>query len=253
MKVSIITICFNNEKDIKATIESVVSQTYSNIEYIIIDGSSTDNTLNVIKKFETDISKVISENDDGIYDAINKGIQNSNGDILGLIHAGDELYDTSVIEKIVHHFKNNKIDALYGHSKIFSENGKKLVRINKSPEYHDKLFSYGWLPSHQSFYAKLNLFKKYGNYNLNYKIAADYELLLRFLLLEKVNVKLLDEYIVKFKLGGASSKSIVNILKQNKECFISWKENGLKIPFYTMGLKLLRKLVQIFSAKIFLR
>lgn len=249
-KISIITICFNNEKDIRKTIESAINQTYNNIEYIIVDGASTDNTLDIIKKYEKNISKLISEPDKGIYDAINKGIKYATGDIVGLIHAGDELYDSNVVEKIARFFSESNIDALYGHSKILSEDGSKVVRINKSPEYDKRLFRTGWFPSHQSFYAKRELFNKFGLYNLKYRIAADYELLFRFLYVNNVSVRLLDEFIVKFKIGGTSTKSIKNIVKLNKECIDAWDDNGFRIPFYTIPLKLLRKIKQVFYAKI---
>lgn len=250
MKVSIITICFNNEVGISDTINSVLNQNYSEIEYIIVDGASKDNTLNIIKSYGNKISKVISEPDRGIYDAINKGIKQSTGDIVGLIHAGDELFDDFVVEKIVQHFKNNDIDALYGHSKIVSEDGKKVVRINKSPSYNENLFRRGWLPSHQSFYVKRELFDKLGYYNIRYKIAADYDLLLRFIEIHKIKISLLDIFIVKFKLGGTSTKNISSIIEGNKECIKAWRENGLKISFYTFPMKFFRKGVQFISAKV---
>lgn len=250
LKVSIISISFNNEAEIENTIKSVINQTYNYIEYIIIDGASKDNTLDIIQKYKNNISVVISEPDKGIYDAINKGIKCATGDIVGLIHAGDELYDNNVIEKVARCFSESNIDALYGHSKILSEDGTKVVRINKSPEYNESLFRNGWFPSHQSFYAKRELFDKLGLYNLKYRIAADYELLLRFLYIRKVNVKLLDEYLIKFKVGGTSTKSVKNVIKLNKECIDAWNDNGIKIPFYTIPLKLLRKIKQIIDAKV---
>lgn len=250
MKVTIITICFNNEKEIVQTIKSVVDQTYPNIEYIIIDGASKDNTLILVNQFKMHISKIISEPDNGIYDAINKGIEVAKGDIVGLIHAGDELHDNFVVEKIVNHFKKNNIDALYGHSKILLPNSNHLLRVNKSPNYKHQLFRLGWFPSHQSFYVKRNIFERFGNYNLKYKIASDYEFLFRLLYINNLKVKLLDEFIIKFKLGGKSSKSLKNIIQLNKECNSAWNDNGLQMPFYTIPLKLFRKIVQIFIAKI---
>ena len=250
MKVTLITISYNNEKEISQTIKSVINQTYSNIEYIIVDGASKDLTLKIIEEYGSNISKVISEPDKGIYDAINKGIKNATGDIIGLIHAGDELYDNNVIEKVVRCFTESNIDALYGHSKILSEDGSKVVRINKSPEYNERLFPLGWFPSHQSFYASRELFDHLGLYNLKYKIAADYELLFRFIYVNKVIVKLLDEYLIKFKVGGTSTKSVKNIIKLNKECINAWHDNGIKMPFYTIPLKLLRKVKQILDARL---
>lgn len=250
MKISIITISYNNEKEIAQTIESVIKQTYLNIEYIIVDGASNDKTMNVVRKYEKQISKIISEPDKGIYDAINKGLKAATGDVVGLIHAGDELFEDSIIEKIANHFKENDIEALYGHSKIYSEDGQKIVRVNRSPNYKNNLFRVGWFPSHQSFYAKRELFEKYGYYNLKYKIAADYELLLRFMYIQKIKVNLLDKYIVKFKLGGTSTKSVKNIIKLNKECIAAWNNNGLTIPFFTIPLKLSRKIIQLLKAKL---
>jgi glycosyltransferase involved in cell wall biosynthesis len=250
LKVSIITISYNNEIDISRTIQSVISQSYNNIEYLIIDGGSKDNTLDIVSKYKANIAKIVSESDNGIYDAINKGIKLSTGDIIGLIHAGDELYQSTTVQEIVSFFNANNIDAIYGNSKIYSADGLKVVRVNRSPEYNNKLLRLGWFPSHQSLYIKRELFDRFGLYNLKYNIAADYELLLRYLLVHKIKIKLLNEYIVKFKLGGTSTKSVANIIAQNKECIQAWSDNGLSIPFYTIPLKLLRKINQLFLAKI---
>jgi glycosyltransferase len=248
MKISIITICFNNEADIRPTLESVVNQTYSDIEYIIVDGASQDNTLAIVNEYKDKIAKIISEPDEGLYDAINKGIRNATGDIVGLIHAGDRLHSNDVITKIARHFETNNIDAIYGHSKIVNNNDV-VIRVNKSPAYNPSLMKWGWTPSHLSFYAKRDLFEKHGYYNLKYKIAADYELLLRFMYFNKINASLLDEFIVRFSLGGTSSKGIKNIIHQSKECYVAWRDNGQTAPFYTISMKLLKKIPQFFRAK----
>jgi glycosyltransferase len=249
MKISVITICFNNEKDIRPTLESVVNQTYSDIEYIIVDGASKDNTLKIVDDYKDKITKIISEPDKGLYDAINKGIRKATGDIVGLIHAGDQLHDQYVIEKIARHFEKNDIDMCYGHSKIMNENDM-VVRVNKSPAYKPSLMKWGWMPSHQSFYAKRKLFEQYGCYNLKYKIAADYELLLRFIYFNRLKAALLDDFIVRFSLGGTSTKGIKNIYLQNRECRAAWKNNGYDAPFYTIPMKLLRKIPQFIKAKL---
>lgn len=252
MKISIITICYNNEKDIIPTIESVIHQTYTDIEYIIIDGGSKDSTMKIVEKYKNHISKIISEPDKGIYDAINKGITLATGDIIGLIHAGDFLYNDEVIEKINDHFEMNPEDeAIYGHA-IAINSKKKIVRVDKSPQFSKSLFKRGWFLPHESFYAKRYLFEKYGLYNLKYKIAADYELVLRFLYFNNIKVNLLDDYIFYFSIGGTSSKNIKNIIKQNIECIDAWRINEECIPFYTIPLKIIRK-IPLFLKGIFYR
>jgi glycosyltransferase len=248
VKISIITICFNNEADIRPTLESVVNQTYSNIEYIIVDGASTDSTLSIVNEYQDEITKTISEPDKGLYDAINKGIKIATGDVVGLIHAGDRLHDNEVIAKIARHFESNDMDALYGHSKIVNHRNE-VIRINRSPEFSKSLLKKGWFPSHQSFYAKRELFDKYGFYNSKYLIAADYELLLRFLYFYDVEASLLNEFIVRFSMGGRSTKNWKNIYYLNKECIKAWKDNGQIIPVYTIPMKLLRKIPQFIKAK----
>ena len=250
MKISIITICFNNKKDIIYTIESVIKQTYNNIEYIIVDGASTDGSVDIIRTYKNYISKFISEPDNGIYDAINKGIKAASGDVIGLIHAGDELYDNSVIEKIADSFKCFNIEAIYGHSVAYTAKREKLVRVTHSPEYHDTLFKLGWHPPHQTLYIKRHLFEKLGYYKLKFKIASDYELMLRYIYFNNIRIKLLDYYIMKFHTGGVSSKSILNGLKHSIECANCWKDNGQNIPWYTLPMKMLRRLKRNYNAII---
>jgi len=250
MKISIVTICFNNENEIRETLESVVNQTYSDIEYIIVDGGSKDKTLAIIHEYSNFITTIVSEPDQGIYDAINKGIRLATGEYVGLIHAGDRLFDAHVIEKIAARFMMKPdLDSLYGHALVENDNGR-IIRIDQSPGFSKKLFKYGWFLPHESFYVKTSLFEKYGYYKLKYKIAADYELVLRFLYFNNVSSELLDEYIYYFRAGGTSNKNITGIIEQNKECICAWSDNGLKVPFYTILLKLMRKMFLYGSAII---
>lgn len=249
MKISIITICFNNELDIRPTLESVVNQTYNNIEYIIVDGASKDKTLEIIKSYGSKISKLISEQDKGIYDAINKGIIAATGEVIGLIHAGDRLHDDSVIEKIVNHFEDNIIDISYGNSKIVNAD-EKSIRINKSPEFKRSLVRRGWMPSHQSIYIRRNLFEKFGYYRTDIGGIGDYELFIRYFYTHNPIVKKLDAFIVKFSLGGISTRSYSEKLQKTyrsitKKC---WELNGLKPPLGIVYLKLLRKPQQFIRA-----
>ena len=245
MKVSIITVCFNQQKNISETIESVLSQNYNNIEYILVDGSSSDGSLEIINDYSSNIDCLISEPDNGIYNAINKGLLKVTGDIVGLLHAGDLFYDNNVISNVVNCFKQGDCDLIYGHSVVYTEDRKKIIRKNVSPKYKDNLMKFGWFPSHQSIYLKSSVFDQCGDYNEDYKIAADYEFLLRVLLVHKLKAKRLDMFLLKFHLGGVSSKNIMSVVESNYECFIAWKNNNLTIPFYTLPLKIIKKIIQI--------
>ena len=246
MKISIITISLNNKKVIKETIESVLSQNFSNIEYIIIDGGSTDGSIDIINAYSDKIDCFISESDNGIYSAINKGLKIATGEVIGLLHAGDLFYDNNVLSKVKVSFKENNPDLIYGHSIVFDKNRDKLVRKNISPIFKDNLMKFGWFPSHQSIYFKANILKKCGFYNESYKISGDYEFLLRVLLVFKLKAIRIDSFLVKFYLGGASSKNIISLMESNYECYKAWKNNNLNISIYTLPLKVLRKLGQNF-------
>lgn len=247
MKISIITIAFNNETDIRDTIESVINQSYKNIEYIIIDGKSKDATLDIINEYQNNIDLLISEPDKGIYDAINKGIEKSTGDIVGLIHAGDRLYDEFVIGKIANHFRTNDIDASYGHS-VFTNNKDQVIRVNKSPEFKKNLFKVGWMPSHQSIYIRREIFDSLGLYRLDLGGSGDYEFVIRYFYCNSIKTKLLDEFIIKFSLGGTSTSNYKKLLKTQLTHIKCWKLNGIEPPFYLIPLKLFRKIPQYVRA-----
>ena len=248
MKVSIITICFNNKKDIRGTLESVVNQEYKNIEYIVIDGQSSDGTLEIIKEYEKEISVFVSEPDEGMYDAINKGLKLASGDIVGLIHAGDRLYDNAVISKIADHFTVHNIDAMYGHSVLVNER-EELIRVNKSPEFRKSLFKAGWMPSHQSVYIKKELVQEFGLYRQDFGGSGDYEFVLRYFYFKDLKIKRLDEFILRFAMGGRSTTNYTRTLwKSQKRHIQAWKIHGESPPFYFVPFKLLRKGKQFYLA-----
>lgn len=247
LKVSIITIAYNNEKDISPTIESVLNQTYNPIEYIVVDGASTDNTFKIIQEYKNKIYKIISEPDEGQYDAINKGIRASTGDIVGLIHAGDRLYDELVIQKIAHHFLTNDIDAMYGNSKIVNQQGK-IKFINKSPEYSKWMVRFGWMPSHQSIYIKRELFDKIGYYRNDLGGSGDYEFFIRYFYFNNLKIKKLEEYILLFTLGGRSNQGLTSKFKSLIKFKKCWELNGKQASFLMMPVKIVRKVLQFASA-----
>lgn len=246
MKVSIITPSFNSDKTIEETINSVLSQTYKNIEYIIIDGGSKDKTLEIIDKYKDKIAKIISEPDKGIYDAMNKGIKLATGEIIGILNSDDLYFDEYVIENIVMVFQKNNIDCLWGDLVYFKYDKNKFTRIWRAGEYKLGIFKTGWIPPHPTFFIKKEIYEKYGNFRLDFPVAADYELMFRFLEKYKIKGYYLPKFLVKMRVGGNSNK-LKNIIKGNLECIKAWEINGFKMPFYVPFLRILRRIFQIIS------
>lgn len=248
MKVSIITITYNSEATLKDTIESVVNQSYNDIEYIIVDGKSTDNSLSIIESYKDKISKVISEKDKGLYDALNKGIALATGDLIGIIHSDDFYTNNFVIEKIVKSIEENNSDAVYADlyyvDKVYTN---KIFRKWKSGNYTYGQFINGWMPPHPTFFAKRSCYEKFGSFNLSFVSAADYELMLRFIHKHKIKLAYLPEFIIKMRVGGKSNVSLKNRIRANNEDRKAWIINGLKPKFYTLYAKPLRKIIQLFK------
>jgi glycosyltransferase involved in cell wall biosynthesis len=246
-KFSLITVTFNSEEFIQDCLESVKLQDYPNIEYIIIDGNSEDNTLEIIQKFQDITSIIISEPDNGLYHAMNKGINRATGDFIGFLNSDDIFSHEKCISKIVKCFEDNPnagivyADLYY----VKRNNTSKIDRIWKNGE--QKSFKYGWHPAHPTFYAKRSVYREFGTFNLNLRLAADFELMLRFLEKEKISSFYLKEFLVKMRLGGITSKSFKNIILQNIECVNSFSYNGIKInSFLYVFTRIFKKIIQKF-------
>jgi len=204
MKISIITVCYNSVATLEKTIQSVASQTYSNIEYVIVDGGSTDGTLEIIKKHQDIITKWISEPDQGLYDAMNKGIKMVTGDLVGILNSDDVFYDEQVLQKVADFHSKNEIDASVGNIVQCKENGN-LVRSYSSKNWTPKKLIIGFMPPHPSIFFKRNLFEELGYYHLNFSIGADYELITRFFLKNKIEWKYSGITTTSMLVGGLSS------------------------------------------------
>lgn len=247
MKVSIITVTYNSENTIEDTIKSVINQTYDNIEYIIIDGGSRDGTLRIISKYEDRIAKVISEPDNGIYDAMNKGIKLASGDVVGLINSDDFYASRDIIDLVIKKFREKEVDTVYGDLiYIDFDNPDKVVRYWKAGRFRRGIFREGWHPPHPTFFVKRKIYEKYGFFRTELKIAADYELMLRFLEKYEVSTYYIPKVMVKMRVGGKSNRNLVNILRANYECYKAWRLNGMAPPPMLIFNKVLRKVPQFF-------
>lgn len=248
MKVSIVTVCYNSAETIENTLISVISQSYPNIEYIVIDGQSTDATLEIIGRYKSKLAKVISEPDKGIYDAINKGIQLASGELVGVLNSDDFYVNSSVIEEVVNTLQQKNADCVYGDLQYVDRQNTDLIKRNwVSGKYEQGLFYKGWMPPHPTFFIKNECYKKYGYFNLKLKSAADYELMLRMLHLHQIKAAYLPKVLVKMRVGGKSNISLMNRIKANREDKLAWNINGIKPRFYTLLMKPLSKLGQFFS------
>ena len=248
MKISIITASFNSARTILDTIKSVITQSYTDIEYIIIDGGSTDATVDIIRAFSPWISYWVSEPDGGIYDAMNKGIQLATGDIIAILNSDDFYVHSEVITQVVNHFKRTNADSVYGNIQYVNpHNTQKIVRNWVSGEYQRKKFLLGWMPPHPAFFVKRKVYHTLGCFNTRLKTSADYEFMVRTLYKHKVSSHYLPELLVRMRTGGASNRSIQKRLVANWEDRLAWKINGLRPYFFTAVLKPVRKIKQFFT------
>ncbi|MFA6189498.1 MAG: glycosyltransferase family 2 protein [Sulfuricurvum sp.] len=248
MKVSIITVVYNNVNTIQDAIESVLSQTYTDIEYIIIDGGSTDGTVEIIKSYGNKISKFISESDHGIYDAMNKGLKLATGDIVGILNSDDFYAHTEVISKVVQIFQENRIECMFADLVyVHPKNLEKIVRYYDSSHFSPKKFAYGWMPAHPTFFVKREMYEKYGYFKTDYKIAADYELLVRFLGKFKISYFYYQAPIVKMRTGGVSTSNLKSNYTLNKEILRACKENNIHTNWIMILSKYPQKLLGLFK------
>lgn len=245
MKISIITVTYNSSETIADCIKSVYNQTYSDIEHIIIDGNSKDNTLKIINSIPNRISKIISEPDLGIYDAMNKGLKLATGEVVGILNSDDFFYDYSIIAKIVNTFSLKNCDCLFGD--IVYVNRKdtaKIIRYWKSSVMPKHGFSYGWHPAHPSFYVKKEIYQEYGYFKIKYQFSADFELMLRLLHKNLISYSYLAIPMVRMRLGGKTSKNLNNVYLGNKECVHAFKDNNIKISILYLFFRFLMKIKQ---------
>lgn len=244
MKVSIITATHNSAKTIRDNVVSVQHQSYRNIEHIIIDGNSSDDTLAVVNKLDFS-GPVISERDKGLYDAMNKGLQLSTGQIVGILNSDDYYCESNVLERVVQTFEETGCDAVYGDLYFVDRENKNIVtRKWIAGEFERSMFYQGWMPPHPTFFVKREVYEKYGHFNLDFRNSSDYEIILRFLLCNNMKVKYLRGVMVHMRNGGISNRKMINRIYAHVEDYLAWSVNGIKPRWYTLLMKPLRKVGQ---------
>ena len=244
LKVSIITTTYNSASTVRDTLESVREQDYPHIEHILVDGRSTDNTVDVIHAFPH-VAQCVSEEDQGLYDAINKGIRMSTGDVVGILNSDDFFPARDVVSSIVRAFETQKVDAVYGDiAFVKPDNLHKIVRYYSSNKFHPRKFARGYMPAHPSFYAKRSCFEQLGYYQLDYKIAADFELLMRFFVNKNIKTYYLEKVFVYMRTGGVSNKNALSRYILNKEIIKACKENGVRTNMVKLSFKYLSKVFE---------
>jgi glycosyltransferase involved in cell wall biosynthesis len=230
-KISIITVSYNNEATIEDTIRSVKSQTYPMVEHIIVDGASTDNTMAIVNQYKNHLGPVLSEPDEGIYFAMNKGIKMASGDIIGFINADDILANNNVLEHVANILTDKNMDSCFANLVYVKiDNMHKIIRFWMSSPFSWELFSTGWSPPHPTFYVKKKIYEQYGYFDLNYKMGNDIELMMRFLERFRISSQYVPEVWVKMRLGGVSNQSIKNIITQNIAIYHGARKN--RVPFF---------------------
>ncbi len=245
MKISIVTVCYNSAETIEDTLRSVVNQDFEDLEYIIVDGASNDATLQIVERYSSRISKVISERDAGIYDAINKGISHATGDVVGVLNSDDFYINSSLLSEIAQKFEKENCDCIYGDLQYVDRDNPNDIKRNwKSGEYKDGMFYEGWMPPHPTFFIKRACYLKYGLFNLKLKSAADYELMLRMMHVHKIKSAYIPKIFVKMRVGGKSNVTLMNRIKANREDRLAWEINGVRPKFYTLFMKPLSKIGQ---------
>ena len=245
--IGIVTASYNSEETITDTLDSIHSQTYQNFHHLVVDGLSSDNTINIVNQYSKKKCTVLSASDDGIYDAMNKGLLSSKGDVIGFLNSDDMYANEDALSKIATIFEDPNVDACYGDLVYVNYANTKILRYWRSGIFKYGKFSKGWCPPHPTFYVRRSIVKKYGLFNLKYNLAADAEYMIRLLEVNKINVEYIPRILVRMRVGGATSKNLTNILKQNLEIFSALRANNIAYSFPNfIVIKILSRCRQFF-------
>jgi len=245
VKISIITAVYNREKTIAQAMDSVLSQDYPDIEYIVVDGMSNDGTDDVVRRYDDRLAVSIREKDAGIYDALNKGVRAATGDVIGFLHADDFLASSQSVSRIATVFRDPNVDGTYGDLQyVDASDPTRIKRFWVAGDYRASRFRWGWMPPHPTVYLRRDLYSRYGGFRQDFQIAADYELLVRMMVKHQIRMRYLQEIVVKMRVGGKSNASLRNRLTANREDRLAWKVNDLSPPPGLRWMKPMRKVTQ---------
>jgi glycosyltransferase len=228
LKISVVTAVFNNRETIGAAIDSALSQTGADVELIVIDGGSTDGTLDVLRAYGDRLAVLVSEPDRGIYDALNKGIGRATGDVVGFLHSDDLFADARVLARVAAAFADPAVGAAYGDLLYVRKDAPDVVvRYWQAGEFSASRLAWGWMPPHPTFYVRRSIYERLGAFDLGYRIAADYDTMLRFLGRGGVRAAYIPEVLVKMRMGGTSNRSLANIVRKSREDYLALRRNGV--------------------------
>ena len=251
MKISIVTATFNSAATVRDTIESVLSQTHSDWELIIKDGGSTDNTLDICREYTDDRVKIVACQDKGLYDAMNQGIAAATGDVIGILNSDDFYFDNQVLEHIASVLADESIGCVYGNLVfVDAQDTSKVVRLWKGSQYQAGGFKKGWHPAHPTFYARKKCFDDYGTFDISFDVSADFELMLRFIEKHHVSNRFIPQYLVKMRMGGESTGSLINIIKGNRNILRAFKKNDIPCPPFYLARRLAPKVFSVVKTKL---
>ena len=249
MKISVITATYNRDKTIERAIKSVKNQDYPNVELVVVDGASVDDTISKVESLIGTNDIFVTEKDYGIYDALNKGIGLSSGDVIGFLHSDDIYFDNQILSKVANFFSDDSIDVVYGDACFFrDDNIDKIIRVYRSDELSIKNLSRGKMPAHTAMLFKKDVYRKYGLFKTGYVIAADYEFLCRVAKNGNLKTKYLPEQFVKMQIGGVSTGGISNTITLNKEVLRACAENGIYTNILMIMSKYASKILQFIRA-----
>jgi glycosyltransferase involved in cell wall biosynthesis len=254
VKISVITVVRNGAETIEETIRSVARQSYPDTEHIVVDGASTDDTMTIVERYRNTISRAISEPDEGIYDAMNKGIGMASGDVIGFLNADDVYADSDVLSRVAEVFNDPKIEGVYGDLVyVDREDSRRVVRYWKSREYELGSFEKGWMPAHPTFFVRKRVYDRLGGFDLDYKIQSDFELTMRFIGIHGIKTRYLPFVMVRMRRGGMSNKNLRNVIRGNLEAYRACKKHGVDVSPLFILFKICSRIPQFFVTRTELR